>query len=72
MPRILKKGFHEFELYDVPSLKDGKTLVRVWIVSYFDKWNNEYRKAFETKPNDFPIVPEEGTHKQLNGMRFQF
>ena len=71
MPRILRKGFHELELYDVPSLKDGKTLVRVWIVSYFDRLNNEYRKAFETKGN-FPIVPEEGTHKQLNRMRYQF
>ena len=52
------------------AVKDRRFRVKSVIVSYTGEDGYEYRKRFEAKVE--PIVPERGTHEQLNKMRKQY
>lgn len=55
---------------NVRSVKDRRFKVIAVVASYTGEDNHEYRKTFEAKTE--PIVPEKGTHEQLNKLRKQY
>jgi hypothetical protein len=55
---------------DTRSMKDRRFKVIKVIASYTGEDNQEYRKSFEAKTE--PIVPEIGTHEQLNKLKIQY
>lgn len=55
---------------DTRSNKDRRFKVIKIIASYTGEDNQEYRKAFEAKTE--PIIPERGTHEQLNKIKIQY
>jgi len=52
------------------STKDKRYKVTAVVASYIGEDNQEYRKKFEAK--GYPVIPQEGTHEQLNALRLQF
>jgi hypothetical protein len=55
---------------DTRSNKDRRFKVIKIIASYTGEDNQEYRKSFESKTE--PIIPERGTHEQLNKIKIQY
>ena len=51
-------------------IADQRRRVNYVLADYRDSEGNEYRKSFESY--DDPIVPESGTHSELNKMARQF
>ena len=52
------------------SFKDARFKVVRVIASYVGEDGHEYRKAFESK--NAPIVPDFGTHSELNALAIQY
>lgn len=55
----------------VPSYQDRRFRVDRYVVGYRDPENVEYRKCFEVAPGAAPVIPEQGTHDELNALRWQ-
>jgi hypothetical protein len=66
----LFKNYIVSEQDNVRAVKDRRFRVKSVIVSYTGEDGHEYRKRFEAKGE--PIIPERGTHEQLNAIRKQF
>ena len=58
------------EIEDTRSIKDRRFKVTKVIVSYTGEDQQEYRKSFEAK--GYPIIPEKGTHEQINKIKIQY
>lgn len=56
--------------YKATPSKDRRRKMNRVIASYFDDQGNEYRKSFESYSD--PIVPERGTHVELNRLAKQW
>lgn len=52
------------------AIADNRRKITRVIVSYFGEDGHEYRKSFEAY--GAPVVPESGTHKQLNALKEQW
>ena len=52
------------------SSRDGRFKIIKITASYRGDDGHEYRKSFEGK--DYPVVPERGTHDELNKVKFQY
>ena len=50
--------------------QDERSKVNYVIASYRDKDGIEYRKSFSSYGE--PVIPQEGTHAELNKMEVQF
>lgn len=68
---ILKKTQLIKVIEDTRGAKDRRYKVDQYVVEYTDSENNPYRKSFVTKRGDIPIIPEQGTHEELNLLRKQ-
>lgn len=55
--------------HNVRSSADRRCKVTRVIAKYYGTDGEEYRKAFEAKGT--PVVPENGTHEELNSKRYQ-
>jgi len=51
---------------------DARRRVDRHIVEYRDNQGNEYRKVFETRQKEQPIIPATGTHAEINAMLQQY
>lgn len=52
------------------SIGDNRRKVNYVLAAYLDDVNQEYRKSFESYNE--PIVPNSGTHTQLNSLQYQW
>jgi len=55
---------------NVKSWKDNRIKVNRTIASYRGEDGYEYRKSFESKC--VPKVPSQGTHQELNNLKYQY
>ena len=58
--------------YSVRSLRDGRRIVDREVITYMDDAGNEYRKSFEFKRGENPIIPPYGTHEEINALKYQW
>lgn len=66
----LFKNYIVKETTEQKAMMDRRFKVTRVIVSYTGEDQQEYRKSFEAKGT--PIIPEMGTHEQLNKLKIQY
>lgn len=69
---ILQYGKYVETKERIRSNIDRRVFVDYYIMEYIGTDNEFYRKSFEVRPDEKPILPVSGTHKELNKMKQQW